>query len=284
MPDMIRIDDAGGLILAPGWPAIASLHASISRTMAALVAVEKDGHHGQGYTYTSWDEAAAALRAAMASAALAITTHLVSVTPNDKGITVEIALTLADTETGAMKVIRWTATGADVQKATTTAVKHALTKTFLVAAEHDDQAPTSSATQQRRTPPPATQATAKATPATGTHYGPGKPMAGAAPHVDHATGEITEPAATPATPADKPIDFDEHKDAPAAPAATTTQTMSDSDKRNAVLKEAKRLGWDIPHLNHWLIASHYAPTVGALTNGQLDAALAAISALQPETP
>ena len=160
----------GGEVIAPTWDAIAALHARMCTALAAIATIQKDGRHGLGYTYTTWDAAAAAVSHALTTAHLAYSVTLLQAAPSAKGALVELAFTLADTSSGAMLTTKWQATGADITQATTAAAKHWLLKTFLLS-DQEDTSPTApkaaataiaaqtSAARPKPTAPSATPAT-----------------------------------------------------------------------------------------------------------------------------
>lgn len=245
-PREIRIDDCGGTIIAASWADVAKLYKKIAAAMAAVQRVEKDKKHGQGFAYTSWDETAEVIRTALVSAGLAHTVCLLSYTAADKMATVEIHITLADTETGAMKILCWTGQAADVAdraitKAATQAIKYCLSRTLLISAD-DDHGPQ----PERRQP--ATRRPQEQEP----------PRS----HVDTHTGEIA--------PSADGVPFDLAA-LPPMPAADVKPGV----KANWILDAAKAAGWSDKHTANWL-NKHYGTGNPMQLNGQMEAAMSTL--------
>ncbi len=189
LDERMHIATAGGDIYAPSWAAVAKLHAKIAAAMAAVDAVQRDGRHALGYRYTTYAEAAGAIRAALAQSRLAFSYTEEPPPQNGQLVTATIIATFTDTETGAMRTARWHATGRDHAAAATISIKQGLLHTFLVPTA-EDQEPTKAQDK------PQAAHTAQAKPPTAPK--PPAPPAAPQPTIDAATGEV-DPG-TPAQP------------------------------------------------------------------------------------
>lgn len=178
MDDMIRIELAGGLVIAPSWDAIAKLHAKIAELGKTVGHMEKDGSNSfHGYKYISYEQAAAAIRSALPDLGLAFSVDVAEMqnwdaTRTTKGQEksverrlVTLEATLTDTESGAMRVIRWYGEGEDqndkaTAKAITSGVKYLLMRNLSISSEDDvepdaeDGKPTKAQAQRQSRPTP----------------------------------------------------------------------------------------------------------------------------------
>jgi hypothetical protein len=151
MDEMIRIQMAGGEIVAENFEAIAKLHAKIGAASASIARVDKDArnqHHR--YEYTSYGALAAAANHAMAKYGLAFGVSIVGLDVRPPAGESSMSLTIADTEasitdieTGATRIYRWAGMGADsldkgAAKALTNAVKYGLMRSLLVSDQEAD--------------------------------------------------------------------------------------------------------------------------------------------------
>jgi hypothetical protein len=245
----ITLQTNGGTIYAPDWQAIAGLFAKIALAQTSASAVKQDKKHGQGFTYTSWAETVAVVGDALAAAKLAFAANITDAQRGEKVANVRMCFTLADVTSGAMIQTTWQADGQDITKATTTATKHWLTKTFLLT-DHDDAPPQLTGQQ--------TDKTTSAQPAART--------------VDTATGEIHQPTApAPAiTPPAKPAI---NSQIPQPPDASAPNAR----KWSWFVTAAKAAGWTQPDLRRWL-QHGYNVTEPPMLNGQTDAAMHALYA------
>ena len=174
MDDMIRIELAGGLVIAPSWDAIAKLHAKVADLGKRVGHMEKDGKNDfHKYQYISYEQAAAAIRSALPEIGLSLSVGVAEMqnwdtTRNNKGVErrlVTLEATLTDTETGAMRVIRWYGEGEDqndkaTAKAITSGVKYLLMRNLSISSEDDvepdaeDGKPTKAPAQRQARPTP----------------------------------------------------------------------------------------------------------------------------------
>lgn len=174
MDDMIRIELAGGLVIAPSWDAIAKLHAKVADLGKRVGHMEKDGKNDfHKYLYISYEQAAAAIRSALPEIGLSLSVGVAEMqnwdtTRNNKGVErrlVTLEATLTDTETGAMRVIRWYGEGEDqndkaTAKAITSGVKYLLMRNLSISSEDDvepdaeDGKPTKAPAQRQARPTP----------------------------------------------------------------------------------------------------------------------------------
>jgi len=171
---MIRIELAGGLVIAPSWDAIAKLHAKVADLGKRVGHMEKDGKNDfHKYQYISYEQAAAAIRSALPEIGLSLSVGVAEMqnwdtTRNNKGVErrlVTLEATLTDTETGAMRVIRWYGEGEDqndkaTAKAITSGVKYLLMRNLSISSEDDvepdaeDGKPTKAPAQRQARPTP----------------------------------------------------------------------------------------------------------------------------------
>jgi hypothetical protein len=148
----LRIEEAGGLIIASDWPAIAKLMAKLSKASSLVRGVEQDGRNkDQNYQFVSYQEVASAVRHALSDAGLAFmvnhTDREDSTGQSKSGATyskVKLTgtLTFADGETGAMWSIHAWGDGMDyadkaLSKAITALVKYPLMRIFLLSSRDD---------------------------------------------------------------------------------------------------------------------------------------------------
>jgi cell division septation protein DedD len=265
---LLRIEDSGGVLHAPDWAAVASLHRKLHAAMTALVDLDKDGKNQHfGYSYVSYNEAAGAMRAAMTAAGLAFTTNHGEIEQKIDGksvaTTMHIYATFGDTETGAFKTVHWLGESMDmgdkgISKALTNAIKYGLMRTFLTST--DDDAPATGQQRQGQT--------ARATTTGQT--------------VDKATGEIQapKPTAAPTTPATATAGATT-TDAPGASAPAQPETrhplpaadVPTGQKFNWMLKAFKELDWNTYHQSQWLKKHCAVSMVSELKNGALSEAM-----------
>lgn len=147
--NLIHLETAAGVTVAPSWSAIASLNRKLARVMDELETLHKDGRNKQqDYTYVTYSDVADAIRQAMARNNLALYTEIENVQQEhrDKGLAtlLQISFTLADGDTGAMRTQSWRGEAVDygmsdrgINKAITSAEKYWLMRTFLVSASDD---------------------------------------------------------------------------------------------------------------------------------------------------
>jgi len=150
MAEMIRIQMAGGEIVAESFEDIAKLHAKIGAASASVARVEKDAKNTfHKYEYTSYGALAAAANHALAEHGLAfgVGVEAMDLSQPDGGkmlmATAHIEATITDIETGATRVYRWVGMGADSQdkgpaKALTSGVKYGLMRSLLVSDQEAD--------------------------------------------------------------------------------------------------------------------------------------------------
>jgi hypothetical protein len=149
----LRIENGQQTIIAPDWPAVASLNARLAKALAAIQPTAKDGNNSFfGYRYVSYENAANAVRNALTAAglgfALSIEDLITSTESNAKGtITfvtkVTAALTFLDPDKGALLTVKTQAEGSDtgdksINKALTAALKYGLMRMFLCSTVDDD--------------------------------------------------------------------------------------------------------------------------------------------------
>lgn len=151
MDETIKIELAGGLVIAPSWAAIGALHGKIAALGKTVGHMEKDGSNSfHNYKYISYEQAAAAIRSALPELGLALSVAVSDLkdwdtTRNNKNVErrlVTLEATLTDTETGAMRVIRWYGEGEDqndkaTAKAITSGVKYLLMRNLSISSEDD---------------------------------------------------------------------------------------------------------------------------------------------------
>ena len=150
--EYLRIEDCGGVIIAPDWAAIARLMGKLAKAAGAMGGVERDGRNkDQGYSYVSYEEAAVVIRRALSEIGIAMTLHQREMTisqgqtASGKAKTIvnmTLDVTFADGETGAMKIVQAHGQGEDMQdkaipKALTAAVKYGLMRCFLLSTRED---------------------------------------------------------------------------------------------------------------------------------------------------
>jgi len=150
--DYLRIEEAGGLIIASDWPAVAKLMAKLAKASSLVRGVEQDGENkDQHYAFVSYQEVASAVRHALSDAGLAFmvnhTEREDSAGQSKSGATyskVKLTgtLTFADGETGAMWSIHAWGDGMDyadkaLSKAITALVKYPLMRIFLLSSRDD---------------------------------------------------------------------------------------------------------------------------------------------------
>jgi hypothetical protein len=136
--------------------------------------MEKDGKNDfHKYLYISYEQAAAAIRSALPEIGLSLSVGVAEMqnwdtTRNNKGVErrlVTLEATLTDTETGAMRVIRWYGEGEDqndkaTAKAITSGVKYLLMRNLSISSEDDvepdaeDGKPTKAPAQRQARPTP----------------------------------------------------------------------------------------------------------------------------------
>lgn len=107
--------------------------------MRAMQRIPKSGFNEHfKYAYATSEDVNDAVRSAMAGAGIAFYVDMVSVVQEGKKTVVKFEFTFSDTETGEQKVCLWQGEALDTQdkgisKATTSAVKYFLLKTFLIS-------------------------------------------------------------------------------------------------------------------------------------------------------
>lgn len=131
------------------------LYLKLARVMANVGNIEKAGKNQFfNYKYTTADDAYSAIRAALSGEGLAFVASMTEVQQTETGQTDKggnpVVRTLAtfeytfiDPETGEFKTCLWTGEATDsqdkgVSKASTSALKYFLLKTFIISTEHDD--------------------------------------------------------------------------------------------------------------------------------------------------
>ena len=152
MADFLRIEEAGGLIIAPDWGAVAKLMAKLAKASSLIRGVEQDGiNQDQKYRFISYQEVASAVRAALSEAGVAFMVNLnsrVDSTGQSKSgsiyqkVVLEGTLTFADGEGGGMWCVHVWGDGVDYQdkalsKAITSLVKYPLMRIFLLSSRDD---------------------------------------------------------------------------------------------------------------------------------------------------
>lgn len=175
------LENAGGRVIAPDWPAVASLHQKLARAMGAMGLVVKDKRNTfHNYDYASHDAVSDVVSTALADVGLGLSVSIVSLTqeplqskgseqPKGAHVLVEFDATFMDGETGAMKVLRWYGEASDtgdkaVAKACTSGVKFLLARNLLISTGDADadstegEAPTTTKKLARKEPSKATPA------------------------------------------------------------------------------------------------------------------------------
>lgn len=141
--DEIRIETAGQSTYAPSWDAVVKLNTKIANLMHSIGPVQKDARNAHfKYEYTSYEAMAAAVRAALFNAGLSFTIGTGQVITEGPNRTVELEACFGDTETGAMRLVRWTGEGVDNQdkataKAITSGVKYLFLRNLLISTNED---------------------------------------------------------------------------------------------------------------------------------------------------
>jgi hypothetical protein len=147
--DMLRIDTGGGELFAKDWESAASLFAKIAKVTGSVGGLRETGKNkDQGYSYTSYDDVVAPLKAALKDANLGQSMQIqeVSQVPDGKGVRthLRVSLILGDGDTGAMMVNTLHGEAMDygtadkgINKAYTAAQKHGLKRLFLLATYDD---------------------------------------------------------------------------------------------------------------------------------------------------
>ncbi len=272
----LRIEDAGGTIIAATFADVAKLYAKIGAVIAALPDLDKDKRRGQ-YSVTGYDNAAEVIGPALVKAGLSFTVAIVNHVRTGPSATVTLAMTLADTETGCMKIMQWISEwtdmgndqggGGPLPKAVTNGLLAWLKRQFLVSAE--DGQPGGQLTGQRAgtTTGHATTTTSKPapSPAPATTSAVTTTPPATERQIDHATGEVTEPTATaPTQPIRHPL-----------PASDAQPGL----KCQWMIDGFKVAGWDTYHVTGWL-KKHFkneqgrpASSVSELKNGRLEEAV-----------
>ena len=143
MEESIHIETAGQSTYAPSWDAVVKLNAKIANLMHSIGPVQKDARNAHfKYEYTSYEAMAAAVRAAIVSVGLSFTVGTGQIITEGNNRTVELEACFADTETGAMRLVRWAGEGTDNQdkataKAITSGVKYLFLRNLLISTNED---------------------------------------------------------------------------------------------------------------------------------------------------
>jgi hypothetical protein len=161
MSEMLRIETEGQSTYAPDWDAVAALNKRIVALMDAIKPLQKDGTNTHfKYKFTSYEQVAANVRAALVKAGLgfSVGTGVMQSDGQTKIMPIEVCLT--DTETGAMRVIRWYGEGQDGQdkgtaKALTAGVKYWMLRNLLISDQDDVDSDGDSAVTAKLEPAPA---------------------------------------------------------------------------------------------------------------------------------
>lgn len=143
------------------------LYRKMADAMSRLERLPKNGYNKfHKYTYVTDADVMDALRSTLAGVGLAFSVSVVNVVRDAQRVTVEVALTLADADTGETITSVWFGEANDrkgtddkaIQKAVTAAVKYFLLKAFLVSTGDEAQDTDSGVDDARQTripsPPP----------------------------------------------------------------------------------------------------------------------------------